>query len=62
MDLSAAAGFLTLADTLKDLSANPFVLALLIILATFILEDAATVTAALLAAGGAVPWGLVASA
>lgn len=44
------------ADTwLLSLGSNPWVIAALIVAATFILEDATTVTAALLAASGMVP-------
>lgn len=40
---------------LNTLSANPWLAAISIIVATFILEDAATVTAAVMAVGGIVP-------
>ena len=50
--------YLTITDVLKGVIGNQFVLALTIIAATFVLEDATTVTAALLTANGTVPWGL----
>lgn len=43
------------ASILTTLSANPWLAALAIILATFILEDAATITAGVMAVGGVVP-------
>jgi membrane protein DedA with SNARE-associated domain len=45
----------TLAQWLLALGANPYAIAVAILLATFILEDAATAAAALLTADGAIP-------
>ena len=44
-----------IASILNALSANPWLAALSIIVATFILEDAATITAGVMAVGGIVP-------